>query len=70
MKNVSKFYVIFFWIFLFDYFIIKRFVKFEFESFFGEIKMFYVLFENYCVCVVGFLGEEILKVVFYSVNGI
>lgn len=69
MKNASKFYVISSWIPSFDHFITKRPVKFEPESSPGETKMSYVLPENYCVRAAGPLGEETLKVAFYSVNG-
>lgn len=69
MKTASKFYVISSWIPSFDHFITKRPVKFEPESSPGETKMSYVLPENYCVRAAGPLGEETLKVAFYSING-
>ena len=69
MKNASKFYVISSWIPSFDHFITKRPVKFEPESSPGETKMSYMLPENYCVRAAGPLGEEKLKVAFYSING-
>ena len=69
MRNASKFYIISSWIPSFDHFITKRRVNFEPDSSPGEDKKSYTLPENYCVRAAGPLGEDKLKVAFYSING-